>query len=103
MEKLGRPTLFCHNLTIDDAGNITNYNLRQKNGKKRVVEALQGLNFKVIAIGDSYNDTGMLQQAELGILFRPPQNVIDEFPNLPVVESYDELKALIIKQLETDK
>ena len=103
MEKLGRPTLFCHNLTIDEAGNITNYNLRQKNGKKKVVEALQGLNFKVIAIGDSYNDTGMLQQAELGILFRPPQNVIDDFPNLPIVESYDELKALIIKQLETDK
>ena len=103
MEKLGRPTLFCHNLTIDEAGNITNYNLRQKNGKKKVVEALQGLNFKVIAIGDSYNDTGMLQQAELGILFRPPQNVIDDFPHLPFAESYDELKTLIIKQLETDK
>lgn len=103
MEKLGRPTLLCHNLTIDEAGNITNYNLRQKNGKKKVVEALQGLNFKVVAVGDSYNDTGMLQQAELGILFRPPQNVIDEFPNLPVVNTYDELKELITKQLESDK
>lgn len=102
MEKLGRPTLFCHNLTIDQLGNITDYNLRQSNGKKKVVEAIQGLNYKVIAIGDSYNDTAMLQQAELGILFRPPQKVIDDFPNLPVVDSYEELKKLITRQISEE-
>jgi len=65
LKQLGRPTLFCHHLTIDIAGNITNYNLRQKDAKKMVVEALQSLNYKVIAIGDSYNDISMLRKAEL--------------------------------------
>lgn len=99
MEKLGRPTILCHNLTVDTDGNITNYNLRQSNGKKHVAEAFQSLNYKVIAVGDSYNDTGMLCQANLGILFRPPQNVIDEFPNLPVVTSYEELKQMISEEI----
>ena len=100
MEKLGRPTLLCHNLTIDPKGNITGYNLRQANGKRRVAEAFQGLNYKVIGVGDSYNDTEMLLKADLGILFRPPQRVIDEFPGLPVVTAYSELKSLISEQLK---
>jgi phosphoserine/homoserine phosphotransferase len=103
MEKLGRPTLFCHNLTIDQKGNIIGYNLRQPNGKRRVVESLQGLNYKVIAIGDSYNDTEMLLKADLGILFRPPQRVMEEFPQLPVVDSYEELMKLISERLESNK
>jgi phosphoserine/homoserine phosphotransferase len=97
MEKLGRPTLLCHHLTTDEAGNITDYNLRQQDAKRKVVEALQNLNYKVIAIGDSYNDISMLRKAEKAILFRPPQNVIDENPDLPYVTNYEELKRSIIK------
>lgn len=100
MEKLGRPTLFCHNLTIDHVGTIQDYNLRQPEAKMRVVDALQNLNYKVIAIGDSYNDIAMLRKAELGILFRPPENVIKDHPDLPVVDSYDSLKDIIAEQLE---
>jgi phosphoserine/homoserine phosphotransferase len=95
MRKLGRPTLLCHNLTTDSSGKITDYNLRQKNAKKMVVEALQSLNYKVISIGDSYNDIAMLRKADTGILFNPPQNVIDEHPDLPVAVSYDSLKQII--------
>jgi len=95
MEQLGRPTLFCHSLTIDGNGNITGYNLRQKNAKENVVKALQKLNYKVIAIGDSYNDIPMLRNADHGILYNPPLNVIDEHPDLPVITSYDKLEVFI--------
>jgi len=102
MEKLGLPTLFCNHLTIDDFGTITGYNLRQENGKMKVAEALQNLSYKVIAIGDSYNDIAMLRKAEVGILYRPPQNVIDNHNDLPVVNSYDELRDLIEKYLHEE-
>lgn len=102
MEKLGLPTLFCNHLTIDDFGTITGYNLRQENGKMKVAEALQNLSYKVIAIGDSYNDIAMLRKAEVGILYRPPQNVIDDHNDLPVVNSYDELRDLIEKYLQEE-
>jgi phosphoserine / homoserine phosphotransferase len=100
MEKLGGPTLFCNNLTIDHLGRITGYNLRQQDGKMKVVNALQNLNYKVIAIGDSYNDLNMLKKADLGILYRPPQNIIDENADLLVVNSYDELRSRIEYCLE---
>ena len=95
MRQLGRPTLLCHNLTVDHDGNITDYNLRQKEAKKKVVEALQSLNYKVIAIGDSYNDVNMLRKAELGILFNPPLNVIKENQDLMVVKSYPALREVL--------
>lgn len=95
IKQLGRPTLFCHNLTTDNTGRITNYNLRQKDAKYKVVEALQGLNYKVIAIGDSYNDIAMLRKADLGILYNPPQNVIDEHGDLAIVKSYSDLRKII--------
>ena len=95
LRQLGRPTLFCHHLTTDDQGNITDYNLRQNDGKKHVVEAMQSLNYKVIAIGDSYNDISMLRKADLGILYNPPQNVADEHPDLKVVKTYASLKRII--------
>jgi phosphoserine/homoserine phosphotransferase len=100
--QLGRPTLFCHNLTVDTAGNITDYNLRQKDAKRKVVEALQNLNYKVIAIGDSYNDISMLRRAETGILFTPPQNVADEHNDLPVIKSFDVLKETISQILNEE-
>jgi phosphoserine/homoserine phosphotransferase len=102
IKQLGRPTLLCHHLTVDHGGNITDYNLRQKNAKKKAVEALQNLNYKVIAIGDSYNDVDMLRQADFGILFNPPQNVIDENKDLKVVESYREIKSIISKLIHDE-
>ncbi len=102
LEKMGWPVLFCHHLTIDKEGNITDFNLRQNEAKKRVVEALQNLNFKVIAIGDSYNDVSMLRQAQHGILYRPPQNVIDDNPDIKFVNSYSQLKNLVSGILEED-
>jgi phosphoserine/homoserine phosphotransferase len=102
MEKLGRPTLFCHHLTVDQMGNILDYNLRQNDGKMKVVEALQNLNYKVIAIGDSYNDINMLRKAEIGILYRPPQNVMNDNNDLNVVDSYEEIKKIISEQMENE-
>ena len=95
MEKLGHPTLFCNELIVNDDGCITNYRLRQPDGKTKAVTALKGLNFQVIAAGDSYNDTGMLKVADAGILFRPPDNVIEEFPQFPVTRTYDEFKKTL--------
>ena len=97
LRQLGRPTLFCHHLTTDSEGNIIDYNLRQRDGKRMVVEALQSLNYKVIAIGDSYNDISMLRKADLGILYTPPQNVADEHNDLKVVKSYASLKRIILQ------
>jgi len=95
LRQLGRPTLFCHHLTTDKEGNITDYNLRQNDGKMHVVEALQSLNYKVIAIGDSYNDISMLRKSDYGILYNPPQSVADEHPDLKVVKTYASLKRII--------
>jgi phosphoserine / homoserine phosphotransferase len=95
MAKLGWPTLFCNSLVIDAAGAIADYRLRQPDGKRHVVAALQGLNFKVIAMGDSYNDISMLKTAQHGFLFRPPQNVIAEYPQFPVTHAYAEIREAI--------
>ncbi len=99
IEKLGRPTLFCNSLTIDSDGSVKDYNLRQKDGKKKVVLALRSLGYKIIAVGDSYNDIAMLKEADTGILFNPPENVKAEFPELPVTNDYDMLKKNIQKLL----
>jgi phosphoserine / homoserine phosphotransferase len=103
MEKLGYPTLFCNTLEIDPKGVVAGYRLRQQDGKKKTVLALKSLNFRIIAMGDSYNDISMLQEAHAGILFRPPQNVIDEFPDLPVTQEYDTLKTMISEILQKNE
>ena len=95
MEKLGRPALFCHSLSVSGDGAITGYNLRQQNGKYQTVLALRSLNYSITGIGDSYNDINMLKEADAGILFNPPQIVKDEFPELPVVYNYNDLKDLL--------
>jgi len=97
MAQLGRPFLLCHSLEIDGEGRITGYKLRQSDPKRKTVEAFHSMNFKVLAFGDSYNDISMLKAAEVGILYCPPQNVIDDYPELPVAHNYEELKALINK------
>ena len=95
MKKLGWPTLFCNTLTIDDTGAIAGYNLRQQDGKRKVVESLRQLNYRIIAMGDSYNDINMLKTADAGILFCPPQKVVEEYPEFPVTHNYDELKTYL--------
>ena len=95
MAQLGMPTLFCHRLETDPAGFVTAYKLRMPDQKRASVRAFRQIAFKVIAAGDSYNDTAMLGEANAGILFRPPQNVVDEFPQYPVVRDYAGLQAAI--------
>ena len=97
MQKLGMPTLFCHRLETDANGKVTDYVLRQKDPKRESVKAFHNLNYYVIAAGDSYNDTTMLSEADVGILFHAPDNVIREFPQFPAVHSYDDLKQEFIK------
>jgi phosphoserine/homoserine phosphotransferase len=92
MVKLGRPTLFCNTILVDQANNIAGYRLRQTDGKRKAVAALKSLDFHVIAMGDSYNDTTMLAEADAGILFRPPANIVAEFPQFPVLHEYDKLR-----------
>tara|TARA_R110002096_G_scaffold17146_2_gene59135 strand:+ start:138 stop:749 length:612 start_codon:yes stop_codon:yes gene_type:complete len=100
MKQLGNPTLFCHQLGIAEDGTITDYYLRMPDQKREAVKRFHELNFKAIAAGDSYNDTTMLGEADRGILFCPPQNVIDEFPQFPVTRNYEELKAAFIEARE---
>ena len=101
MKQLDWPTILCHELMIGDGGVIENYKLRQQDQKRKAVQALHGLNLKVVAAGDSYNDTSMLSEAEGGILFCPPDNVIREFPQFPVALDYDSLRAEIDKVIST--
>ncbi len=102
MEKLGWPTLFCHTLTISPDGFITDYVLRQKDAKREAVISLKSLNYDTIALGDSYNDITMLKEANNGILFNPPDNVKNEFPEFPVTFSYETLKSIIEKILSNN-
>jgi phosphoserine/homoserine phosphotransferase len=95
MQQLGRPTLFCHKLVIDEAGFVRGYTLRQPDQKRHAVNALKGLNFQVMAAGDSYNDTGMLSAADAGFFIHPPASIVAQFPQFPVNHSYAELMAHI--------
>jgi len=102
MAQLGNPTLLCHNLEVDATGRVVNYHLRQKDPKRQSVIALKSLYYRIIAAGDSYNDTSMLEEAHAGILFCPPQNVIDEFPQYPVAKNYEEFKAEFVRASNRD-
>lgn len=98
MKKLGSPTLFCNWLETDQKGFIAGYHLRQKNGKEQAVRGLKNLGFRVIAAGDSYNDISMLQAADRGVLFRPPEKIIGEFPQFPVTQTYPQLLDAFLKK-----
>jgi len=99
MEQLAWPTIFCHDLEIDAEGQVANYRLRQPDQKRKAVAAFRSLNYRVIAAGDSYNDTTMLGEADTGFLFRSPDNVKAEFPQFRSAEKYDELMGLIRGEL----
>ena len=96
MRQLEWPTLFCHRLKLDSQGQIIGYNLRMKDHKREAVKAFKSLNFRVYAAGDSYNDISMLLEADVGIFFRPPATVSEEFPQVPVTNEYEELKQHLI-------
>lgn len=91
MEQLNRPTIFCHSLVVDAGGRVTDYRLRQPDQKRRAVEALKGLSYRVLAAGDSFNDTTMLGAADAGFLFHAPENIRQAFPQFPAYEEYSEL------------
>lgn len=93
--ELGNPCLFCHTLKVNSSGRISGYKLRKKDGKRHAVSGFQDNGFSVIAIGDSYNDTTMLGQADMGILFRAPGNVIEEYPQFRVTTKFDQLKNIL--------
>ncbi len=95
MRQLDYPTLFCHSLIVDGDHRIEGYKLRQKDPKRQVVKALKSLNYDVIAFGDSYNDISMLEEADSAFLYKPPQNVVDDFPAFPVATNYSEMKTLL--------
>ena len=95
MKKLRWPTLFCHTLSIEPDGFISGYVLRQKDSKREAVISLKNLNYKTMAVGDSYNDITMLKEADNGILFNPPDTVKNEYPEFPVSFSYESLKDII--------
>ncbi len=102
MKQLGYPTLLCHKLEVNEEGRITDYTLRQRDPKRQSVRAFQLLNYRVIAAGDSYNDTTMLAQAEAGILFHAPKNVIEEFPQFPAVHTFEDLKKAFVEASARD-
>jgi phosphoserine/homoserine phosphotransferase len=95
MRHLGMPTILCHRLVVED-DRIVGYQLRQPDQKRCAVEAFHGLQYRVIAAGDSYNDTAMLCAADHGFLFHAPANVRAEFPQFPAVDEYDDLRDLIV-------
>jgi phosphoserine/homoserine phosphotransferase len=95
MAKLDYPTLFCHNLVVDDQKRIVNYQLRMRDQKRAAVEAFRKLNFRVLASGDSYNDLSMIQAADRGFFFCPPDSMVREYPDYPVARDHAQLKALL--------
>jgi phosphoserine/homoserine phosphotransferase len=97
MRQLGFPTLFCNQLEIDRSGRIVNYHMRMQNPKKQAVAALKSLNFFTMAAGDSYNDTAMLNEADAGFFFRPPDHLPKEFPRFPVTQNYGELQERLVQ------
>jgi phosphoserine/homoserine phosphotransferase len=101
MNRLENPLLLCHSLDIDETGRVINYKLRQTDPKRKTVEAFQSLKYKVLAFGDSYNDISMLKAADTGILYCPPENVVSDYPELPVTKDIRELKDLIKEHIFT--
>ena len=102
MVKMGQPTLFCHRLEVDVDGRLSGYRLRLRDHKRAAVRAFKELNFYTCAAGDSYNDTLMLGEADAGFLFRPPKNVIEEFPQFPVITEYEKLLSVIESERSLD-
>lgn len=95
IKKLEWPTLFCNSIEADEMDTIVDYHLRIRDGKRKAAKAFREIGFRVVAIGDSYNDTTMLREADTGLLFRPPANVVEEFPQFRVFHDYEEMKTYL--------
>ena len=102
MKQLGYPTLLCHRLETAEDGTVIDYHLRQANPKRQAVVGFKSMYYRTIAAGDSYNDTTMLAEADAGILFHAPDNVIAEFPQFPAVQSFADLKSEFIRASNRD-
>lgn len=102
MRQLHWPTLFCHRLVTDGDGRVVDYKLRQEDPKRASVKALHSLQYRVLAAGDSYNDTTMLAEADVGFLIHAPQNVIAEFPQFKAVDNLQELKLAFLQASDRD-
>jgi phosphoserine/homoserine phosphotransferase len=101
MRQLGRPTLLCHKLEIDAKGFVRGYKLRQPDQKRAAVNALRSLNYQVLAAGDSYNDTGMLEAADAGFFIHPPESITKQFPQFPVMRNYPDLRSAFDSAADT--
>ncbi len=99
MAQMDFPTIFCHSLVIDGDGMISGYRMRLEHPKRKSVRALQEIGFRVFAMGDSYNDVAMLDVAEHGLLFCPPDNVVADYPHFPLARSYDEARRFLEENL----
>ncbi len=102
MKQLGYPMLLCHRLETDEKGTVVDYHLRQVNPKRQAIVGLKSMYYRTIATGDSYNDITMLTEADSGILFHAPQNVIDEFPQFPAVQTFTDLKQEFLRASSRD-
>jgi phosphoserine/homoserine phosphotransferase len=102
MKQLGYPMLLCHRLETDEKGTVIDYHLRQENPKRQAIVGLKSMYYRTIAAGDSYNDVTMLTEADAGILFHAPQNVIDEFPQFPAVQTFADLKQEFLRASSRD-
>ena len=100
MKKLGMPTIFCNTLEVAPDGEITGYRMRVEKSKYTTVKALQSVGFETIASGDSHNDLGMIRASKAGFLFRSPDSIKAENPDIPAFETYDELLAAIKKAMD---
>ena len=96
MRKLRWPSLYCNDLEIDGEGRVTGYRLRQPDQKRMAVQAFKALKFDVLAAGDSYNDLSMLTEADAGVLFRPPEKLVAEYPDFPVTQTHEELHTALL-------
>lgn len=103
MRKLGWPTIFCNDLQVDSEGMITDYRMRQHDGKKKAILGLRSMGFRTFAAGDSYNDLTMIHTADCGALFRAPENILNEEPDLRLATTYQEFMAIIDDFLEAGK
>lgn len=102
MRQLDHPTLFCHSLVVDEDNCIVGYKLRQKDPKRQVVRSMKNLNYTVIAFGDSYNDISMLQEADKAFLYRPPQSVIEDYPQFPIATDYKQMKEILLEMMDSE-
>jgi phosphoserine/homoserine phosphotransferase len=95
MPKLNFPMVYAHQLEVNSDGMLVNYHLRTTNGKRKALESFRHLGFRTMAVGDSYNDIGMLQAADQGVLFHPSAKVQADYPDFPVALAYEELRSAV--------